>query len=716
MVSLDADGNNLLHSAAAGAAKRSLKLILKYDRLELNALNYNGFSPLHMLIMSTAVDRDNLFDYMTGLDFDEFQNTADGKTSLLLATESKHLFIGQALIEDGVDGSLADNKGTNCLQAACVCGLPKTYLNRLINYANCDAHCPGQHGRFPIHDAADEGTLENVDFLVWRGVDVNARGIQNGETALMLACQNGHVEVAKFLLLQGCDAKMSDYHSRNAAHYGAYSDSAAIIDLVREADVDIDQVDQSGDTPLHIAASIGSSTVVKNLLELGAAPSVQNYEGNQPTHIAARGNHVECLKELMTYEQYIGRMNYAHQTPLGIAKFHSSREAQAFLEHNFIFFVDEAERNKHGDIWWDKPIDEATGEVSDLPPSMETDWISHYSQDAKLPLTQKVHLKPEVHDFSAHQYLLDQEEEKKRVSEARAVYRTATIISKWARRKLVYNEVRRTKHHQQLIYKFSRWIWRTQYRLKKWRKARKTRCATLIQKTWRGFSLRNWMYYSGEHYRLWFDRAGRYLKTLLWRSWKNHLVWRLGMKLQIVATAPKRIDEWQAVLDEAGMALRTFGLFEEYAYPGSKNLVKFYRNTFNGQFSFHQPSAWAKRDKQDLIDARFLRVNGYIPSHMRAAVMFQALWRGFTARKQFVLVLKAARIATDAEMNYLNNPDDDRNLFNYALYCHAFKLDFDRARVTYQEAMRRMEHAGPDIAPILYAYGIFCLVSYYQDE
>lgn len=736
MVSLDADGNNLLHSAARGAAKRTLRLILKTDRLELNTLNYNGYSPLHMLITSTAVDRDQLFDYMTEYGFDEFQNTADGKTCLLLATEFSRLFIGQILIEDGVDGALADNSGLTCLQAACMNGLPKSYLGRLINYANCDAHCPGQNGRFPLHDAADEGTLDNVNFLLWRGVDINARGIQNGETSLMLACKKGHMDIVKFLLLQGCDATMSDYVGQNIAHYGVHANNVAIIDLIREADVEIDQVDNNGNTPLHIAAEVGASEAVKSLLTLGALPSVQNYVGDQPTHCAARGNHVNCLKELMVYEQYIGRMNYAHQTPLGMAKFHSAREAQAFLEHNYIFFLDEAERNEHGDIWWDKPIDEAvaewkltisplgkrtfhninTGEISDLPPSMETEWISHFAQDAKLPLTQKVHLKPEVVDFSAHQYLLDQDEEKRRVKEARAIYRTATVIAKWARRKLVYNLVRKTKHNLKLMANFSRWIWRVQCKLKRWRKARKMRCAIIIQRRWRGHTCRSWLYYSGEHYRLWYNRAGRYLKQICWRAWKNHLVWRLGMKLLIVAKAPQRIDEWQFVLDDAGMALRKFGLFEEYGYPGSHNLVKFYRNTFNGQFSFHQPSSWAKRDKQELIDARFLRVNGFIPSHARAATMFQALWRGFVARKRFALILKAARIATDAEDNYLNNPDDDKALFNYALYCHAFKLDYDRARLTYQEAMSRMEHAGPDIAQILYAYAIFCLVSYYQDE
>lgn len=736
MVSIDHEGSNLLHSAAAGAAKRTMKLILKNDRLDLNTLNYNGYSPLHMLIMSTAANRDQMLDYMTEKGFDEFQITSAGKTCLLLATEFARLFIGQILVEDGLDGTLADNQGLTALQAACIQGLPRTYLSRLINYANCDAHCPGQYGRLPLHDAADEGTLDNVDFLIWRGVDINARGIQIGETALMLACKKGHEDVAKFLLLQGCNAKLSDYYNQNAAHYVAHSDSIPIIDLLREADVDINQVDQNGDTPLHVAASIGASAIVKSLLAMGAMPSVQNYVGNQPSHLAAAGNHVSCLKELMTFEQYIGRMNYAHRTPLGMAKFHCAREAQAFLEHNYIFFLDEAERNQHGDIWWDKPIDEAvaqwelsisphgkrtfhnleTGEVSDMPPSMPTEWISHFAQDAKLPLTQKVHLKTEVQEFSAHQYLLDQDEEKKRVAEARAVYRTATIICKWARRKLVYNLVRRTKHRQVLMQNFSRWIWRVQYKLKRWRKARKSRCAITIQSRWRGHACRHWLYYSGEHYQLWYNRAGRYLKGLVWRAWKNHLVWRLAMKLTIVATAPKRIEEWQNVLDEAGLALRKFGLFEEYGYPGSMNLIKFYRNTFNGQFSFHQPTAWAKMDRQELIDARFMRVYGYIPSHMRAATMMQALWRGFVARKQFMLILKAARISLDAEVRYLEKPDDNKNLFNYALYCHAFKLDYDRARLIYQEAIQRMEHAGPDIAQILYAYGIFCLVSYYQDE
>lgn len=56
-----------------------------------------------------------------------------------------------------------------------------------------------QELRPPLSLASGQGHLEAVRFLLDRGACIDLRG-QNGGTALMWACANGHEEVALVLL------------------------------------------------------------------------------------------------------------------------------------------------------------------------------------------------------------------------------------------------------------------------------------------------------------------------------------------------------------------------------------------------------------------------------------------------------------------------------------------------------------------------------------
>eukprot|EP01036_Dinobryon_divergens_P032604 gene32604-42224_t len=78
----------------------------------------------------------------------------------------------------------------------------------------------------------------------------------------------------------------------------------------------------SSATRLAVEGGLFELKYAMHLLLEGAFPSFQNSAGNQPAHLATRNNQVELLKQICVYDQHIGRVNYAHQTPLGVAKFH----------------------------------------------------------------------------------------------------------------------------------------------------------------------------------------------------------------------------------------------------------------------------------------------------------------------------------------------------------------------------------------------------------
>lgn len=56
----------------------------------------------------------------------------------------------------------------------------------------------------PLMEAAQEGHLDLVRYLLESGADVHAQ-TQTGDTALTYACENGHTDVADLLLQFGAD-------------------------------------------------------------------------------------------------------------------------------------------------------------------------------------------------------------------------------------------------------------------------------------------------------------------------------------------------------------------------------------------------------------------------------------------------------------------------------------------------------------------------------
>jgi hypothetical protein len=62
-------------------------------------------------------------------------------------------------------------------------------------------------------------------------------------------------------------------------------------------------------------------------------------------------------------------------------------------------------------------------------------------------------------------------------------------------------------------------------------------------------------------------------------------------------------------------------------------------------------------------------------------------------------------------MLYLNAPEDDNHLYNYAIYVFTILQDIPRARRVFIECLRRMQWTGPDIAFVLYSYSIFSMVT-----
>ncbi|EGD80405.1 hypothetical protein PTSG_11050 [Salpingoeca rosetta] len=66
---------------------------------------------------------------------------------------------------------------------------------------------------------------------------------------------------------------------------------AAVTSLVEQDHADVDQQDEQGDTPLHVACRHNQPAIVKLLLEKGADASVKNKQGETPHYVATASGH-----------------------------------------------------------------------------------------------------------------------------------------------------------------------------------------------------------------------------------------------------------------------------------------------------------------------------------------------------------------------------------------------------------------------------------------
>lgn len=151
-------------------------------------------------------------------------------------------------------------------------------------------------------DAAFRGDIVQLQSLLKKGVDVNAKGT-NGETALWMAAGAGHTEIVEALLERGADVNVKDKAYGATALYMAAQEghtNAVKVLLESKANVNIKR-EINGVTALMMAVQKGHTEIVKLLLAAGADVNAKANDGRAPLSIAKMMRHTEIIKLLKEY-------------------------------------------------------------------------------------------------------------------------------------------------------------------------------------------------------------------------------------------------------------------------------------------------------------------------------------------------------------------------------------------------------------------------------
>jgi polar amino acid transport system substrate-binding protein len=164
-----------------------------------------------------------------------------------------------------------------------------------VLFRGLDVNTLDSEGRHGLHIAMMEGSFKVAKTLLdLSGTKVDIRSNKD-ETPLMIAALKGHTQFAKQLIARGADVNKTGW---TPLHYAATGGQVEMIKLLLEEHAYIDTESPNQSTPLMLAAMYGSEAAVKLLLQEGAEASLKNQQGLNAADFAAKAERMDLARYL----------------------------------------------------------------------------------------------------------------------------------------------------------------------------------------------------------------------------------------------------------------------------------------------------------------------------------------------------------------------------------------------------------------------------------
>lgn len=273
--------------------------------------------------------------------------TKEGSTPLICSAKGEsHSEVCEVLLKAGADPLLKNEDGWNAMHLAVLAGNSEIVKMLCVHKQLIDSQI--KEGKTPLMLAAREGDLKVFDVLLKAGADLrkidqdgwNAMHlaainghteivkilsahkqlidskIKLGQTPLLLATEEGHLETCEVLLKAGANPLTIYEDDWNAMHLAASEGKTKIVKLLLVHKQLIDSKIKMGHTPLLLAAQKGHLEICEVLLKAGANPLATDENSENAMHSAADEGKIGIVKILSAHKQLVNSKNKNGETPL----------------------------------------------------------------------------------------------------------------------------------------------------------------------------------------------------------------------------------------------------------------------------------------------------------------------------------------------------------------------------------------------------------------
>lgn len=154
-------------------------------------------------------------------------------------------------------------------------------------------HLRSSLGETPLHLACLGSPTEVVHELIRHGSDVNTVG-DCGTTPLLGAALRGRSDLVRLLLESGASIH-SDGQRDLVLHHAVVGGSIEAVELILQAQADVNEQNEFLETALHIAAEENQPEIAHFLLLRGADSTIKNCFEESALDVAIRVNSEQCL-------------------------------------------------------------------------------------------------------------------------------------------------------------------------------------------------------------------------------------------------------------------------------------------------------------------------------------------------------------------------------------------------------------------------------------
>src|SRR3984893_1128976 len=146
----------------------------------------------------------------------------------------------------------------------------------LLVRAGADANAANDFRMTPLSQACTNGNAEFVDLLLKAGANPNTP-IGTGETPLMTCARTGSADAVRMLLVHGANVNAKDpTQNQTALMWAAAEQHSKVVQVLIEANADLQAHTKSGFTALHFAARMGDMESTRILLGAGVSVNIRS--------------------------------------------------------------------------------------------------------------------------------------------------------------------------------------------------------------------------------------------------------------------------------------------------------------------------------------------------------------------------------------------------------------------------------------------------------